>query len=753
MTQTNAPSPAPSSVPGPAAPAASDDIDMDRYVAAFRRRAGLFAAVAGVVCLIALALLLGRTPVYTATTQLQINTRKEQVVAGQAVMAALDAEAAVVDTEVEVLKSPELTAQVVDALGLIRDGEFNPRLRRAPLGLGQGLARLRQPAAPDPVAGRQQVIEAVGRRLSVRRVGLTYSMAVGFTSADRDKAARIANAFAEAYLRAQRTAKFDANSQANAFLGDRLEDLRRQVEAADAAVSRYRIENGLLSAQGATLTEQEISVYNQQLAAARAQQAEQDARLRTARSQMAAGSDGDDVGEALTSPVVQNLRAQRAAISTRVADLSVRYGPLHPDMARARRELADIDAQIQAEIRRVVSNLDAQAQVARQRTASVQSSLEAARGALADNNAASVRLAELEGEAEAARAIYRAFLDRYREVSAQTGVEQADARIVSRAAPPTTQSAPNAMLSLALAIVLGLGAGVCAVLAANLIQTGLSTAQDVERRLGLTALGALPLASSVAAPDERDLHPIDLVIQRPASIFAEAVRALRTALTPPVAVATPAVVTPAVVTLPGAVGGRVVALTSALPGEGKTTAALCLARAAARSGGRVLLIDADPRRRGATRTLGLNPDAGLAEVLHGAAAWRNLLVLDPASGVQVLPMAAQGLSADDAFATPPMDALLGELRQAFDLILIDTAPVLVLADARVLAAKADAVLMLARWRRTPARSVAAAVRILNQSGAHLLGVALSQVDARAQARQGRSYADLSYAAYRRYYAA
>lgn len=111
---------------------------MDRYVAAFRRRAGLFAAVAGVVCLIALALLLGRTPVYTATTQLQINTRKEQVVAGQAVMAALDAEAAVVDTEVEVLKSPELTAQVVDALGLIRDGEFNPRLRRAPLGLGQG---------------------------------------------------------------------------------------------------------------------------------------------------------------------------------------------------------------------------------------------------------------------------------------------------------------------------------------------------------------------------------------------------------------------------------------------------------------------------------------------------------------------------------------------------------------------------------------------------------------------------------------
>jgi polysaccharide biosynthesis transport protein len=388
---------------GPGQPA-DDAIDLHALIAAFRRRLGLFTAVAAVVCLIVLALMLGQPPVYTATASLQINTRKEQVVAGQAVLSALDAEAAIVDTEVEVLKSPQLAAQVVQTLGLIRDPEFNARLRSSPL--TQHLSRA-TPASTDAEIERQQVIDAVRRRLTVRRVGLTYSMAVSFTSEDPVKAARIANAFTDAYLQSQLTAKFDANAQANTFLGARLEDLRRQVEAADAAVSAYRIENGLLSAQGATLTEQEISAYNQQLASARAQQAEQDARLRTARAQMAAGSNGDDVGEALSSPVVQNLRAQRAAISTRVADLSVRYGPLHPDMIRARQELSDIDAQIQAEIRRVVSNLDAQAQVARQRAASVQSSLDAARAALADNNAASVRLRELEGEAEAARAIAR----------------------------------------------------------------------------------------------------------------------------------------------------------------------------------------------------------------------------------------------------------------------------------------------------------------------------------------------------------
>ena len=702
---------------GPGQPA-DDAIDLHALIAAFRRRLGLFTAIAAGVFLIVLALMLGQPPVYTATASLQINTRKEQVVAGQAVLSALDAEAAIVDTEVEVLKSPQLAAQVVQTLDLTRDPEFNTRLRSSPL--TRRLPRA-TPAATDPQIERQQVIDAVRRRLTVRRVGLTYSMAVSVTSESPIKAARIANAFADAYLQSQLTAKFDANAQANTFLGARLEDLRRQVEAADAAVSAYRIENGLLSAQGATLTEQEISAYNQQLALARAQQAEQDARLRTARAQMAAGSNGDDVGEALSSPVVQNLRAQRAAISTRVADLSVRYGPLHPDMIRARQELADIDAQIQAEIRRVVSNLDAQAQVARQR-------------------AASVRLRELEGEAEAARAIYRAFLDRYRETSAQTGVEQADARIVSRATPPTAQSAPNLMISLALGLMLGAAAGTGAVIIVNATQTGLSGPDDIERRLSVAAVGAVPLASSVATAEDQTLHPIDLVVQRPLSVFAEAFRALRTSITP-------------IVSVVGEPSARIVAVTSALPGEGKTTTAVCLARVAARSGGRVLLIDGDPRRRGVTRMLGLNPDHGLAEVLHGAAAWRNVLVLDPASGAQVLPLSGSNLSADDLFGAPPMTAMLDELRQAFDLIVIDTAPVLVLADARILAAKADTVILLARWRKTPARAVAAALRILHQSGARPLGVTLSQVDVRAQAGLSYGQADYDYRANRKYYAA
>src|SRR5690606_11035557 len=163
--------------------------------------------------------------------------------------------------------------------------------------------------------------------------------------------------------------------------------LRGEVLEAETAVEQYRAANNLLTASGATLTEQEISTYNQQLATLRAQPAEEEARLRTARAQLARGSAGDDVGRALGSTVVQQLRAQRATVSGRVDEMTSRYGPRHPDMLRAERELADIDQQIQAEIQRIISNLEARVQVARERTASLSSSLSSARGSLAGNNA------------------------------------------------------------------------------------------------------------------------------------------------------------------------------------------------------------------------------------------------------------------------------------------------------------------------------------------------------------------------------
>lgn len=734
----------PESEDGPA-----EGLDLHRLIALFRRRLPLFLAVALVVMVGAIIVTVRATPMYTATSSLTIDTRSQNVVDAEAVLSGLSADSGVVDTEIEILKSRQLAERVVDALNLDEDAEFNPALAEpGPVAsVMGGIAGLFGAAAPDAARERlsavdqqrekEKVVDNVLRRLSVKRSGLTYVMNVGFTSSDPAKASRIANTFAERYLLEQLEAKFDATRQANSWLTTRLADLRTEVQQAEAAVEQYRTANNLLSSSGATLTEQEISAYNQQLATVRATQAEAEARLRTARAQLAAGSNGEDVGEALGSQVVQSLRARRAEVSGRVADLTSRYGPRHPDMLRAERELADIDAQIQAEIRRIISNLEAQVQVARERTGSMAGSLGSARGTLAANNAAGVRLNELSRNAESVRTLYQSFLNRFQETTSTEGLQESDARIVSPAAIPTRPSSPNVPLNLALGLGLALMAGVAAVVLAIMLDTGVITAEDVEHKFGLPHLGSVPLLTSVAAPEDRDDTPADYVVKKPLSSFTEAVRAMRASI------------------LFSRIGHqiKVITLTSALPAEGKTTTALCLTRVAAQSGLRVILVDCDLRRRNVNRLLGVEPEVGLVEVLNRAVPLEQAMILDAPSGAQILPLAKNSFTPRDVFGSVAMDELLVRLRQDFDLVILDTAPVLAVSDTRLIAAKADAVVFLARWRKTPEKAIGAALKILEQSGAHVAGVGLTQVDMKAQARYGYGDAGYYYGDYKKYYTA
>lgn len=725
-------------------------IDLHRLISVFRRRLKLFLSIAILVLILTIIATVRATPMYTATANLMLDIRPEQVLGAdsQAVLAGLPADTAVVDTEVEILKSRHLAERVVETLKLEEDPEFNGALRKpgAIGSLKNAVSGVFGGNAPDAARAKldaaalqsqkERVVDAVLGHLSIRRSGLTYVMNVGFTSENPAKAARIANTFADRYLTQQLEAKFNATQEANTWLNGRLGELRIEVQQAEAQVAQYKADNNLLSSEGATLTEQEISAYNQQLATVRAQQAEEEARLRTARGQLARGSTGDDVGEALGSQVVQQLRARRAEVSGRVADLSGRYGPRHPDMLRAERELADIDSQIQAEIQRIISNLEARVQVASQRTASVAGSLGGARGTLATNNAASVRLNELERNAESVRALYQSFLDRFKQTSASEGTEQSDASIVSRAKTPTGPSSPNVPMNLALGLVLALGGGLAGVVLAELLDSGLATAEDVERKLGLPNLGSVPLMASVADPADRNDAPVDYVLKKPLSGFAEAIRALRASI------------------LYSRVGQdtKVITLTSALPSEGKTTTSICLARVSAQAGAKVVLIDCDLRRRNVNRLLGVKPEQGLLEVLNRSASLETALILDEGSGAYILPLAQDGFSPKDVFGSDAMNELLATLRQTFDLIILDTAPVLAVADTRVLAARSDATVLLARWRKTPEKAVANAIKLLNQSGAHVSGLALTQVDMNAQARYGYGDAGYYYSEYKKYYA-
>lgn len=722
----------------------SERLDLRRLAVAFRRRLRLFAAVALAVFLSAVLFTLQATPKYTASANVILDTRKENVSNVEQVLSGLPTDSSAVDTEVEVLKSRQLAERVVKALNLEQDPEFASSLRK-PTGL-KGLARnlasslgIKSPSQVklSPLAlqkRHERVVDTVLSGLSVKRAGLTYVINVNYESSDPGKAALIANKFAELYLLEQLEAKFEATQQATTWLNARIAELRGQVQADEAAVQQYRISNNLLSASGTNLTEQEISSFNVTLAQARAQVAEDQARLNTARNQLARGSTGDDVGEALDSPVIQDLRKQRAAVSGQVADLAGRYGERHPEMLKAKRQLSDLDAQIQQEIQRIISNLQAKASVSAQRAAAVSGSLGGARGALAANSRASVRLNELERNAEASKTLYESYLSRFKETSTQQGIAQSDARIVSKAKIPTGQSSPNVSLNLALGLVLAGAAGLAAIIVAEMLDAGLATAEDVERRLETAYLGAIPLLSSVA--EGRSEAPIDYVVSKPLSSFSEAFRNLRASI------------------LYSRLGEpiKVVAITSALPGEGKTTTSLCLARSSALQGLRTVLIDCDLRRRTVNRMLDAEPTLGLIEVLGGEATLDQALILDTLSGASFLPLTKTNFTPKDVFGTVAMDKLLEELRGRFDLVILDTAPLLPVADTRVLAPKADVVVFLARWRKTPQHAIEAAFRLLSGTGAHIAGVALTQMDMKQQSKYGYGDPGYYYAEYKKYYA-
>ena len=338
----------------------------------------------------------------------------------------------------------------------------------------------------------EAVVDSVLNRLKVRRSGLTYVIDVAFESEDAAKAAVIANAFANLYLTQQLQDKYDATQQANQWLNQRLAQLQPQVEAAEAAVEQYKAQHGLLASVGSSLTEQEISNLNNQLAQAQADQAEHDARLHTAQQQIAAGSTGEDFTGALTSDTVKELRAKKADLSAQVADLQTKYGPRHPAVQQAQRQLADIDTQIQQEVGRLVSSLQAEDQVARGRTASIQASLAGAKGTLVGNNAASVQLADLQRTADATSSLYDSLLNRAKQTSTDQGSQQSDARIVSHAKIPTKPSFPNKELNFALGLVLGLAGAAGSVFLLEALDSGLGTSEDVERMLGVPHFGAVP---------------------------------------------------------------------------------------------------------------------------------------------------------------------------------------------------------------------------------------------------------------------
>ena len=670
---------------------------------------GVTGAIALVVCF---AAFLFQPKQYTATALLMIQagpervlTQDQMVVGGETTPNASQ----LVDSQLEVLHSRMLTARLVDALNLVNDPEWNSDAPQE----GQTAPTL---TAAEREEIRENVIDEVSEAIEVSRRGLTYAADVSATAQSPERAAEMVNRLIELFQQYQLEARLESAGRANAWLSERVGELRARVQETAAIAERYRAQTGLLSSEGALLTEQQSTEAQAAVMQARADLAEKEARYAQLQELIAGGGSAETIAGVLNSVVISQLRAQEADIARRQADMESRYSNTHPALVNVQAERDDIRAQIRQEIGRISAGMRNEVRIAQTRLASLESGMNAMRGQLAGTNEQMVTLREYESDAAAARTVYESFLQRFHEIAEQGTIRNTPAQIVSAASPPAEPSTPRLSIIFVLSVAVAGGLGLAAGFLAEALDDSFDSAEDVERKTGLSALATIPSLRRADLQHSSALNnPAAYLVERQMSPFTEAFRVLRTGI----------------VFAAGQPKSQVVAVTSALPGEGKTTVSLCLARVAALSGQRVMLIDCDLRRRSLKEVLEIEPEVGLLQVLAGEATWRQAVHVDEASGMSVLPLSGSGFTSKEIFGAEDMSSLLADLRGSFDLIVLDCAPVLAVAETRVAVAKADCAVIIARWQKTPMHAMRTTLQQLNDAGANIRGVVLNGVARRS----------------------
>lgn len=694
-----------------------------------RRLTILLTTVLGL--LLAVLILSRITPQYTATATVMLDARQANIVDFEDVLSGLPRDEDTVNSEILVVRSPVLAAMVARDLNLVADPEFNPTIEGASdgilgaVGLGglaDGVADALGARAPGPMVAEaamavehDAVIGAVMERLKVSRIARSRALDIRFTATSPDVAARFVNGLADVYLADQLRAKRQATEGAQTFLDARVQELREKVRAAERRIEEYRVGAGLIGGPGATVAGQQLSEINTQLVLAQTARAEADARLGQVRGLIQSGRP-DAVGEVLASPLIVDLRGRETAIEQQIAELGEEYGDRHPRMIGARAELQDIKGRIAGEVEKIITALQNNVAIARAREATLARSVANLEQTAANQGAAEVQLRALEREADAARSLFQLFLSRASETETQSGLQAPDARILARAAPPTTPAFPDPLIILPIAGVLSLIIGMALALMQEQLDEGYRSGEEAETDLGASLLALVPRASRRRGPRTA---PEQYALDRPSSAYAESLRSIDTGLRLFDVDRSP----------------RSVLITSALPKEGKSTLAMSLGRLLAKGGRPVLLLEADLRRPRVARALGLSEAGGLLEVLLGEVSEHDVIQEDAASGLKVIAAGAGDVqSLPNLLGSQPMSDLLRRLETNFDLVIIDTAPLMVASDARALARHVDTVLFVVRWASTRREMVRAAYRQLQDAGARIAGVVLTQVDVRRLAQ-------------------
>ncbi|MEM9222008.1 MAG: AAA family ATPase [Pseudomonadota bacterium] len=649
--------------------------------------------------------------------------------------------------QIEILRSNHLMSRVVERAELTKLPQFNPAIRPA-IGWGNtasagppkntmagfsgslfswlGLSSKNpEAAAAGAKAAREASTLAARRVLSdmVRLDPVPNSRVIAISASTRKPSlsVTVVNAVAQEYITAQLDAKLDATRRAGRWLTARVSELKDDVARAEANASSYRARLAGAGGDSVSQIEAELAVLKSSIAAASAERSGAQVRYKTVRDAIDAPNRVEAASDLEKSDVIAGARRRAQENAVERASRAAMVAPGHTMLAQMDARAAAVRDEIAAEEERIARGLYNDLLVRTAHENRLRSEARKLEEKLGEQDQSEARLREYERDAEASRLIYETFLSRLKETTQEETLHEADAVIISEAEPPHSADSASGRRIATFGALMGLIGGFGFAMVVERLNNTFRALEDVEDTTGLTVLGTIPLMEQ----SDEYATLMDYVLARPNSALAEAVRSLRTSLLfshidkPP----------------------QVVMFTSSVPGEGKSTTSLLLAVTSAQMGKSTVIVDCDLRRPTLSGLLGEAAQAhgGLRSVLDGSLPLQEACLIDPETSLTILPTRAEPgavINAADALASERFKALLAELRERFELVILDAPPTLSVTDARLVTQHADASFYCIKWDSTPRETVLEGLRELSIVRPNLAGAVVTMVDMNRAKRDG-----------------
>ena len=676
-----------------------------QYLAIASRWKWLILGCVAAALLVGVLLTLLATPQYTATTRLEINRENNHIVSVEgAEPAAQPVDMEFYETQYGLLQSRGLAEAVARELRLTDDPKFFKMFGREDLlESGQRGARL----SANNQEREQFVIEVLLKRLKVTPIRLSRLVDVSWTSPDAAFSARVANVWANAFIQSNLERSFNATSYARNFLENKLGQLKQKLEDSERQLVGYASDEAIINlpagegpkgkTQERSLTADSLESMNEALAQATADRI-------AAQSRVSAGS-GGTAKEALENTAIASLRERRATTAAEYSRLLTQFEPGYPAARALAAELKQLDASIAREESRVGGSLNETYRDSVRREQDLQDRVNALKSSFLDQRRRSIQYNIFQRDVDTNRELYDGLLQRYKEIGVAGGIGANNVAIVDRADVPDRPSSPKPLINLLLALLGGLSLGVVLALLREQMDETIRDPADLEKRLGTPLLGVIPMAHGDDPWEE---------VKDPKAGLTEAYISVQSSLAFASDHGIP----------------QTLVVTSTRASEGKSTTAYAIAYWIARGGARTLLIDADLRSPSVHGNLGLTNERGLSNYLAGSQAIDSLLQHPDGQPLAVLTAGPQPPNAAELLRSPRFAALLAELRAKFDHVIIDSPPVMGLADAPTIASQAEGTVFVIEARSVKERVARRALDRLRQSRAHIIGTVLTRFDPR-----------------------